>query len=51
MPPILFKACPRCRGDLHREIDIYGSYVCCLQCGYSVDEKKAPEKIKRLLKP
>jgi len=28
------KACPRCRGDLHEEGDIYGVYVACIQCGY-----------------
>lgn len=28
------KACPRCRGDLLRQADIYGSYMACLQCGY-----------------
>ena len=26
------KACPRCKGDLYESSDIYGSYVCCLQC-------------------
>ena len=28
------KACPRCRGDLHEEKDLYGAYVSCIQCGY-----------------
>jgi hypothetical protein len=28
------KGCPRCRGDLLRQSDIYGSYVACLQCGH-----------------
>ena len=27
-----FKACPRCKGDLYEGSDIYGAYVCCLQC-------------------
>ena len=32
-----FKACPRCRGDLHENRDIYGTYKECLQCGYMAD--------------
>lgn len=28
------KTCPRCRGDLREESDIYGKYVACVQCGY-----------------
>ena len=31
------KACPRCRGDLHTNRDLYGSYSQCLQCGYMKD--------------
>ncbi len=31
-----FKACPRCRGDLHEERDIHGPYIYCIQCGYSL---------------
>lgn len=31
---VLFKACPRCTGDLLVNSDIYGRYVECLQCGY-----------------
>ena len=34
---ILFKACPRCNGDLHVNSDMYGRYVECLQCGYLVE--------------
>ena len=26
------KACPKCKGDLYEGSDIYGAYVCCLQC-------------------
>ena len=26
------KACPKCQGDLYEGTDIYGTYVCCLQC-------------------
>ena len=26
------KACPKCKGDLYEGSDIFGTYVCCLQC-------------------
>ncbi len=32
-PRIWFKACQRCHGDLVRDVDSYGSYIACLQCG------------------
>ena len=35
------KACPRCKGDLHTNRDIYGSYRECLQCGYMLDIEKS----------
>ncbi len=35
-----FKACPRCRGDMHSNRDMYGEYKECLQCGYMADIKK-----------
>jgi DNA-directed RNA polymerase subunit RPC12/RpoP len=28
------KTCPRCRGDLREESDVYGKYIACVQCGY-----------------
>lgn len=32
------KSCPKCkRGDLVSQRDIYGSYLECIQCGYTVD--------------
>ncbi len=33
-----FKACPRCRGDLTEDIDMYGKYIKCLQCGHIVTD-------------
>jgi hypothetical protein len=30
------KECPRCGGDLREESDVYGKYVGCMQCGYSL---------------
>ena len=32
------KACPRCKGDLYEGTDIYGAYVCCLQCARCLTE-------------
>jgi hypothetical protein len=31
-------ACPRCRGDLHLELDHFGEFISCLQCGTILDE-------------
>ena len=38
------KACPRCKGDLHGNRDMYGSYDECLQCGYMQDIEE-PNKL------
>lgn len=36
------KSCPRCRGDLYDNTDIYGSYTDCFQCGhYLTDVEEA----------
>ena len=37
---LYFKACPRCRGDMHGASDMYGPYKECLQCGHVVDLEK-----------
>lgn len=34
------KACPRCRGDLREDLDKYGEYAICMQCGYHQSETK-----------
>ena len=34
---LYLKACPRCKGDMHTNRDVYGAYSECLQCGYMVD--------------
>lgn len=34
---LTLKACPRCRGDVHSNRDMYGHYRVCLQCGHMVD--------------
>lgn len=46
---VLFKACPRCKGDITLDRDIYGPYMRCLQCGYLRDlpqEKRAVVEVK-----
>ena len=35
---IIFKGCPRCRGDLVLDRDRYGAYLECFQCAYLVDQ-------------
>ena len=32
-----FKGCPRCSGDLYKDHDQYGTFVSCVQCGFSKD--------------
>ena len=32
------KACSRCNGDLYTGRDIYGTYVCCLQCAHCLTD-------------
>ena len=35
------KACPKCRGDMYQETDLYGTFVECLQCGLMKDVRLA----------
>ena len=47
---LTLKDCPRCRGDMHSNRDLYGPYVECLQCGhvnYNVPEKAAGSRLRR----
>jgi hypothetical protein len=32
------KRCSRCRGDLYKDGDMYGTYIDCLQCGYILSD-------------
>lgn len=32
------KVCPRCKGDVYVEKDIFESYLKCLQCGHVLSE-------------
>ena len=34
---LYLKACPRCRGDMNTNRDLYGNYKECLQCGHIVE--------------
>ena len=34
---MFLKACPKCRGDVVLDKDLYGRYVRCLQCGFLRD--------------
>ena len=34
---LMFKACPRCQGDMYINRDIYGEYKECLQCGLMLE--------------
>lgn len=34
---IYLKSCPRCRGDMNSNSDIYGEYRLCIQCGHMID--------------
>ena len=37
---VMFKACPRCMGDMHINKDMYGEYRECLMCGFMADIAK-----------
>jgi hypothetical protein len=30
------KTCPKCSGDLREESNTFGSYISCVQCGYTL---------------
>jgi hypothetical protein len=33
-----FKSCSRCGGDLSEDLDQYGRYISCVQCGHYLTE-------------
>lgn len=33
-------SCPRCRGDLHLELDHFGEFISCLQCGTILNDSQ-----------
>ncbi len=51
-PKVLLNKCPRCRGDLVFDRDIFGMYLRCLQCGWVLDlnwAHKFQDRIERVL--
>lgn len=34
------RACPRCRGDLVLELDHFGEFISCFQCGTILDDSQ-----------
>ena len=34
------RCCPRCKGDLQDNRDIYGFYFVCIQCGYYLTDSE-----------
>ncbi len=48
---MMFKACPKCGGDLYLREDFFGRYQDCFQCGYLQDirvESEESEKDREL---
>ena len=45
---LFLRACPRCRGDVVEQSDVYGPYYECLQCGWLRDRPKTDEFEARL---
>ena len=31
---LMFRSCPKCKGDRYVEGDVFGPYLLCLQCGH-----------------
>ncbi len=44
---LYLRSCPKCKGDMHADSDIYGTYRQCLQCGYLEDITEKAEKLGR----
>ncbi len=47
------KGCPRCRGDILYDRDLYGVYRQCIQCGYleDVDDPRVQAAVLASAKP
>lgn len=37
------KECPKCHGDLREETDVYGDFITCMQCGYTLKAEEQAE--------
>jgi hypothetical protein len=48
---MLYKSCPKCRGDLGIERDIYGGPpdLVCIQCGYTARPQERISLLSRLI--
>ena len=48
---MLYKACPKCRGDLGVERDVYGGPpdLVCIQCGYTARPQERISLLSKLL--
>lgn len=42
---LYLKACPKCSGDVKLGVDIYGKFLECIQCAFTID---SPEAIRRV---
>ena len=47
---LYLKTCPKCRGDLYRENDMYGDYTACCQCGCVLNQAQEQDLNKLLEK-
>jgi predicted nucleic-acid-binding Zn-ribbon protein len=47
---MLYKSCPKCRGDLNVERDLYGGPpdLVCIQCGYTARPQERISLLSRL---
>ena len=48
---LLFKACPRCAGDMHISGDLYGDYKECLQCANPTSPQTRASPVRERLLP
>lgn len=48
---VVSKTCPRCRGYVYTNRDMYGEYEECLQCGFMVDVRKSDDRVETLTVP
>jgi hypothetical protein len=48
---MLYKSCPKCRGDLGMERDVFGGPpdLVCIQCGYTARPNERVSLLSRLL--
>ena len=41
---IYLKACEKCGGDVELAQDIYGAYLTCIQCSFTIDSAGAAKR-------